>query len=76
MISLRPSGQSKSPDDQEYPEDRFRQDIANIVNADGTLGHNSWGKLQYALLRRYEKELLPAVRGKIADMQAKEYARC
>ncbi len=66
--------QSKSPDDQEYPEDRFRQDIANIVNADGTLGHNSWGKLQYALLRRYEKELLPAVRGKIADMQAKEYA--
>ena len=66
--------QSKSPDDKDYPEDRFRQDIAKIVNADGTQGHNAWSKLQKVLLRRYEKELLPAVRRKIADQQARQYA--
>ena len=33
---------SKSPDDKEYAEENFRQDVVNIMNSEGTLSHKAW----------------------------------
>jgi dihydroneopterin aldolase len=65
---------SKTPDDQNYPEKSFHRDINGILTNKDSLGYVAWSNLQKVLQRRYETDLLSAVRKKIADELAREYA--
>ena len=64
----------QAPDDKNYAEDSFHQDINGILTAKDSQGYAAWSKVQKVLQQRYETELLPAVRKKIADEQARQYA--
>ncbi len=71
---LKACRQSSSPEDREYPEERFRHDITEIVTAPDTRGHASWSRLQKVLLERYKTDVLKTVRDTIAAEQTRQYA--